>query len=81
MQLMGIAYREAERLKDEGCLMDEDTPQQQGTPSGKNAQPPRSVQHKAVKSSPNQIAAASHLRFTRELSSYTRAVCMRLGYA
>ncbi len=35
----------------------------------------------SVKHSPNQIAAASQMRFTRELSSYTRAVCMRLGYA
>jgi hypothetical protein len=29
----------------------------------------------------NEVVAASQLRFTKELSSYTRAVCMRLGYA
>ena len=31
-------------------------------------------------SSVTQIVAASQNRFTKELSSYTRAVCMRLGY-
>jgi hypothetical protein len=29
----------------------------------------------------NELVAASQARFVKELSSYTRAVCMRLGYA
>jgi hypothetical protein len=43
--------------------------------------PKNSAAAGAVKHTQNQIAAASQMRFTRELNSYTRAVCMRLGYA
>ncbi len=35
---------------------------------------------KASRSTPNQITAAAQNRCTRELSSYVRVVCMRLGF-
>jgi hypothetical protein len=35
---------------------------------------------RASRSTPNQITAAAQNRCTRELSSYVRVVCMRLGF-
>lgn len=76
LQLVSLIHGQEQELVDEGYLLSPDLLPTTVGGGASAANPPRQHHH-----TPTHVVMAAQSRFVKELSSYTRAVTMRLGFS
>ena len=86
MQLVSLIQSQEQGLMDEGYLLSLASPETTAvceaaaTNDDENQHPKVATSHQKHHP-PTKVVMASHSKFLKELQSYTRVVCMRLGFA